>query len=68
VSGLDGKPLSPAAAAAAERRDTYATLTRCSFCDWNHEGTAVEGRQLAADHRRAHHPDVGFSPRSKRFR
>lgn len=41
------------------------TFTRCLFCDWHHEGTALEGRQAAA-HRRKFHPKAKSTSRSNR--
>jgi hypothetical protein len=38
--------------------DNTPITTRCAFCTWTYEGTALEGRELAKSHRRAHHPDA----------
>jgi hypothetical protein len=37
--------------------DNAPTITRC-LCGWTYEGTALEGRELAKGHRRAHHPEI----------
>jgi hypothetical protein len=38
--------------------DNTPITTRCAFCNWTYEGTALEGRELAKGHRRVHHPDA----------
>jgi hypothetical protein len=38
--------------------DNAPLTTRCALCDWSYEGTALEGRELAKNHRTEHHPDV----------
>jgi hypothetical protein len=38
--------------------DNTPITTRCAFCQWTYEGTALEGRELAKGHRRVHHPDA----------
>lgn len=41
-----------------EWADQQPTITRCAFCPWTYQGTAQDGRLLAAGHRRAHHPEA----------
>lgn len=41
----------------AEWAGEQPATTSCAFCDWTYAGTVAEGRQLAAGHRRVHHPD-----------
>jgi hypothetical protein len=38
--------------------DQTPIITRCAFCTWTHEGTALEGREHAQKHRRKHHPEA----------
>jgi hypothetical protein len=38
--------------------DASPIITRCAFCKWTYQGTALEGRELAKGHRRVHHPDA----------
>jgi hypothetical protein len=59
------KPYAPVGLSAKEmravedaHRDASHIVTRCAFCHWTYEGTALEGRELAKGHRRVHHPDV----------
>jgi hypothetical protein len=39
-------------------RDASLIVTRCAFCPWTYEGTALEGRELAKGHRRVNHPEL----------
>jgi hypothetical protein len=45
--------------------DNTPITTRCAFCDWTYEGTALEGRELAKGHRRVHHPDIVVTRRRR---
>jgi hypothetical protein len=45
--------------------DASPIITRCAFCNWTYEGTALEGRELAKGHRRVHHPDVTVTRRRR---
>jgi hypothetical protein len=38
--------------------DASPIITRCAFCKWTYQGTALEGRELAKGHRRVAHPEV----------
>lgn len=38
-------------------RDTAPTVSRCAFCDYRHEGTALEGRAAFAAHLRDARPE-----------
>jgi hypothetical protein len=38
--------------------DDQVTVSSCAFCDWTHEGTAVEGREEALTHRQSEHPEA----------
>jgi hypothetical protein len=44
--------------------DSLPVVTRCMFCPWQWEGSALEGRTIALDHRLTAHPDV--RPRQRR--
>lgn len=47
--------------------DEQSTTTSCAFCDWTHEGTALEGRELAIVHRKEKHPEACIrKPRMRR--
>ncbi len=39
-------------------RDATPLTTRCALCDWEYDGTAFEGRELARGHRRVTHPEI----------
>ena len=41
-----------------EWADTVQTTSFCAFCDWTHEGTALEGREAARAHREKKHPEA----------
>jgi hypothetical protein len=45
--------------------DNTPITTRCAFCTWTHEGTALEGRELAKGHRRVHHPEAKAKTRRR---
>jgi hypothetical protein len=45
--------------------DAAPITTRCAFCDWTYQGTALEGRELAKGHRRVHHPDAKAKTRRR---
>jgi hypothetical protein len=45
--------------------DNTPITTRCAFCTWTYEGTALEGRELAKGHRRVHHPEAKPSKRRR---
>lgn len=36
--------------------DELPMVTRCVFCSWSFEGTALAGREAAAEHRAGLHP------------
>lgn len=56
-----------ARALAREWEDAQPTVTRCVLCPaWSFEGTALEGREAAAAHRLAVHPELVGKPRRKR--
>ena len=42
----------------AEAMDRLHVVSRCAFCDWEHSGPAVEGREKATQHRTEAHPDL----------
>jgi hypothetical protein len=45
--------------------DASPIITRCAFCNWTYQGTALEGRELAKGHRRVHHPDLTITRRRR---
>jgi hypothetical protein len=45
--------------------DNTPITTRCAFCEWTYEGTALEGRELAKGHRRVHHPEAKAKTRRR---
>ena len=47
-------------------RDAAATRTTCAFCEWEFIGSALEGRENAAEHRSRLHPDALNSRRNRR--
>lgn len=50
-----------------EGRDSAPTTTRCSLCDFTHDGTAAEGREAHRAHRVAEHPkELQPAPRRRR--
>lgn len=48
-----------------DRFDALIVTERCALCPkWSYTGTALEGREIAAQHRREAHPEI----RPKRYR
>jgi hypothetical protein len=45
--------------------DNTPITTLCALCNWVHEGTALEGRELAKTHRRALHPEAKAKTRRR---
>jgi hypothetical protein len=39
-------------------RDQMPLTTRCAFCPWTFDGTALQGREQAAQHRLDEHPSL----------
>lgn len=48
-----------------ESADAAPLVTRCAFCEWVWVGTAIEGREKAAQHR-SEHPEAVYRKRSTR--
>ena len=47
--------------------DGQVVTSSCAFCDWTHEGTALEGREEAKKHREKEHPEACIrKPRMRR--
>lgn len=53
-----GRPAAEIRAAHQAACDQAELTTLCAFCPWTYTGTALQGRQLAEDHRRRKHPDL----------
>jgi len=48
--------------------DAKPTTSSCMFCDWTHEGTALECREEAKAHREREHPEACIRrPRRRRM-
>ena len=52
------KPRHPNVEAEQAYRDALPCRTLCALCGWEYLGTALEGREKAAQHRRRRHPKL----------
>jgi hypothetical protein len=48
-----------------EIRDASIVTESCLFCDWRYEGTALDGRAQALDHRKRKHPEAVGKKRAR---